>query len=193
MTLDELFSKVCGFARERHAGQIREGSGEPYINHPMSVAAAFDLKTQPIEKLSAVLHDTIEDGGVTTAEIVALAGDDPQFRQMMKEVAAVVELLSHRPSPRGSTLERRRELYREALLRAKSNPHSRLVKIADLRDNLATLGELPLARQAELRFKYDGALALLEAQDNSTENPHLDDLNSRHPENRPEQQGVSHG
>ena len=165
MTLDELYAKVCAFAKERHAGQCREGTGEPYVNHPMSVAAAFDLATQPIEKLSAVLHDTIEDCGATQAEIVALADDDPQLRQIMEEVATVVELLSHRPSRKGATPEERREHYREALLRAKSNPHARLVKIADLRDNIATLDELPLPRQAELRFKYDGALALMEAQD----------------------------
>lgn len=161
MTLDELYSRVCAFAAERHAGQRREGSGEPYISHPMSVAAAFDLATQPIEKLAAVLHDTIEDCGVTTDEIVALAGDDPKFRPMMQEVATAVELLSHRPCAKGATPEQRREHYREALLRAKSNPHSRLVKIADLRDNISTLHELPLPRQTELRFKYDGALALM--------------------------------
>ena len=164
MTLEELYSKVCAFAMERHAGQTREGSGEAYINHPMAVAAAFDLKTQPIEKLSAVLHDTIEDCGTTPAEIAALAGDDPQFREMMDEVATVVALLSHGHSAKGTSQEKRRENYRRALLRAKSNPHSRLVKIADLRDNLSSLDKLPLPRQAELRFKYDGALALLEAQ-----------------------------
>lgn len=163
MTLDELYSKTCEFASSRHAGQRREGSGEPYFNHPLAVAAAFDLKTQPVEKLAAILHDTIEDCGATREEIVALAGDDRRLRRMMAEVALVVELLTHRPSSAGATREQRREQYREALERAKSNPHSRLVKIADLRDNMSTLDKLPPERQAELRFKYSGALELLEA------------------------------
>ena len=163
MTLPDLYTSVYGFAKARHAGQVREGSGKPYFCHPEAVAATFDLETQPVEKMAAILHDTMEDCGVSRAEIVALAGEDAHFRALMDEVATAVEHLTHQHSPKDASPEQRRNLYREALLRAKSNPHARLVKIADLRDNLSTLDRLPQNRRGELSFKYSGALDVLGA------------------------------
>src|SRR5881394_3824775 len=51
------------FARERHAGQFREGGGE-YIIHPLRVAISLvsELGVDDLDLfLSAVLHDVIED------------------------------------------------------------------------------------------------------------------------------------
>lgn len=168
MTVGDLYRAARDFAAARHSGQLREGTGKPYIVHPEAVAAVFDIGTHPVEKIAAVLHDTMEDCGVTRAEIVALAGEDPGCRSLMEEVATVVGLLTHQHDLRGAPDGLRRKLYREALVRAKSNPHSRLVKIADIRDNLSSLDTLPAARRAQLAFKYSGALEFLGAEETAT-------------------------
>src|SRR5579862_6686017 len=58
------------FADEAHLGQMRN-SGLPYITHPIAVAgicAEWRLDAQAI--MAALLHDTMEDCGVTKAELI---------------------------------------------------------------------------------------------------------------------------
>ncbi|MCX7043018.1 MAG: HD domain-containing protein, partial [Gammaproteobacteria bacterium] len=53
------------FADQAHLGQFR-ASGEPYITHPIAVAglcADWKLDAQAI--MAALMHDTLEDQGVT--------------------------------------------------------------------------------------------------------------------------------
>ena len=62
------------FADEAHLGQFR-ASGEPYITHPIAVAglcADWKLDVQAI--MAALMHDTIEDCGVTKAELIERFG-----------------------------------------------------------------------------------------------------------------------
>ncbi|HXM45837.1 MAG TPA: HD domain-containing protein [Bryobacteraceae bacterium] len=68
------------FAAERHAAQRRKGrTAEPYVNHLLEVAellarTADDLDTNLI--VAALLHDTIEDVGVSREEIAERFGED---------------------------------------------------------------------------------------------------------------------
>lgn len=58
------------FADEAHLGQLRN-SGEPYITHPIAVAqqcAEWKLDAQAL--MAALLHDAIEDCGVTKSELI---------------------------------------------------------------------------------------------------------------------------
>src|SRR5258707_824047 len=68
------------FAAERHSGQRRKGAaGEPYINHLLEVAELVSsVLTEPDTSLviAALLHDTIEDVGVTKEELIQLFGLD---------------------------------------------------------------------------------------------------------------------
>ncbi|MFP3747540.1 HD domain-containing protein, partial [Achromobacter sp. SIMBA_011] len=62
------------FSDEAHLGQYLQ-SGEPYITHPVAVAeicAGWKLDAQAIQ--AALLHDVIEDQGVTKAEIAERFG-----------------------------------------------------------------------------------------------------------------------
>ena len=73
------------FADEKHLGQIRK-SGEPYISHPLAVAeicADWKLDAQAI--MAALLHDVVEDQGVTLEELIERFG---------APVAAMVDGLS---------------------------------------------------------------------------------------------------
>lgn len=66
-----ILVEAVEYAAEKHRGQLRKYTGEPYINHPLSVAAIVGLYLPGNEEAqaAAVLHDTIEDCGVTPAEI----------------------------------------------------------------------------------------------------------------------------
>jgi guanosine-3',5'-bis(diphosphate) 3'-pyrophosphohydrolase len=77
------------FAAERHANQKRKGkAGEPYINHLIEVAQLVSSALpEPDTNLviAALLHDTIEDAGVTKPELVERFGSD--VAELVSEVA----------------------------------------------------------------------------------------------------------
>ncbi|WP_164125677.1 HD domain-containing protein, partial [Stenotrophomonas maltophilia] len=61
----KLVKEAFHFSDEAHLGQYHQ-SGEPYITHPVAVAeicAGWKLDVQSI--MAALLHDVIEDQGVT--------------------------------------------------------------------------------------------------------------------------------
>lgn len=71
----ELFDEALCFAAERHSGQRRKLSDAPYVLHPMEVASIVGTMTDDQEILAAaILHDTVEDAGVTFEEITERFG-----------------------------------------------------------------------------------------------------------------------
>ena len=57
-------TKAFSLAAELHKGQVRKGSGEPYLSHVMGVAAlVIRYKGTENEVAGALLHDTAEDCG----------------------------------------------------------------------------------------------------------------------------------
>lgn len=58
------------FAVEKHEGQYRKGSETPYIHHPIEVGTIIEYAGGTWEEVSAgLLHDVIEDCGVSKKEI----------------------------------------------------------------------------------------------------------------------------
>ena len=64
LQLTRRFEQALIFATRKHAGQIRKGTGTPYISHLLSVAALV-LEAGGNEDLAiaALLHDVVEDCG----------------------------------------------------------------------------------------------------------------------------------
>jgi (p)ppGpp synthase/HD superfamily hydrolase len=65
--------RAASFAAKKHSGQKRKGSdGEPYINHPLEVANLL-VNIGGVDDadvvVAALLHDTVEDCGVSYEEI----------------------------------------------------------------------------------------------------------------------------
>ena len=71
--------QAASFAAQKHTNQKRKGSNqEPYINHPLEVAnlLANVGNVDDLDVLiAAILHDTIEDTGVTKDELAGLFGE----------------------------------------------------------------------------------------------------------------------
>lgn len=73
MVTAETLEKAIAFAVEKHKGVKRKGDGRPYILHPMSVLitllAVKQSKNSFLLATAAILHDVVEDCGVTLEEI----------------------------------------------------------------------------------------------------------------------------
>ena len=71
----ELLSQAIQFAVKAHDGMRRKKEGVPYIVHPMESAVIVGTMTNDQNLISAaVLHDVVEDAGVTLEEIEKLFG-----------------------------------------------------------------------------------------------------------------------
>ena len=66
----ELVSQAIQFAVKAHDGMRRKKSDAPYILHPLEAAVIVGTMTDDQELISAaVLHDVVEDAGVSLEEI----------------------------------------------------------------------------------------------------------------------------
>ena len=120
------------FAVNAHAGTKRKGKDRPYILHPIEVMTIAAGITEDEEVLAAaVLHDTIEDTGVTRREISDAFGE---------RVAALVDSESENKRtglPPESTWQLRKQETIDHLITAERD-----VKLIALGDKLANLREI---------------------------------------------------
>src|SRR5437660_7367531 len=78
----DLIVKAYQVARAAHEGQVRR-SGDPYIQHPLAVATILaELGLDDITISAALLHDAVEDTGVTLDDVTSDFG---------AEVSAIVD------------------------------------------------------------------------------------------------------
>ncbi len=130
------------FADEAHLGQIRN-SGEPYITHPIAVAqqcAEWKLDAQAL--MAALLHDAIEDCGVTKPELIERFG---------APVAELVDGLTKLEKLEFNTREENQaESFRKMLLAMARDVRVILIKLADRTHNMRTLGDVPRSKWARI-------------------------------------------
>ena len=70
----DLLERAYAFAHEKHEGQKRR-TGEPYIEHPIAVAGILaELGMDDPTLAAGLLHDVVEDCGVTFEEIAQRFG-----------------------------------------------------------------------------------------------------------------------
>ena len=121
------------FAAKRHAAQKRKGAeGAPYVNHLLEVASLVaDALEAPDENLiaAALLHDSIEDVGVSRDELI---------REFGLDVADLVaEVTDDKSLPKA---ERKRLQIVNAPLKSR---RAGFIKVADKISNLRALLESP--------------------------------------------------
>lgn len=123
-----LTDAALEFAEQKHEGQKRRYTGEPYITHCMEVAALlyFQASVRPTKQMiaAAYLHDVVEDCGVTLAEIEQKFGE---------EISTLVYWLTDISKPTDGN---------RAVRKAKDRRHSAMapaaaktIKLADLISN----------------------------------------------------------
>ncbi|WP_370512960.1 RelA/SpoT family protein [Ottowia flava] len=134
----ELVRRAYRFADTAHLGQMRH-SGEPYITHPIAVAAqCAEWKLDAHALMAALLHDAMEDCGVTKADLV---------EQFGVSVAELVDGLTKLDKLQFSTREEgQAESFRKMLLAMARDVRVILIKLADRTHNMRTMGDMPRSK-----------------------------------------------
>ncbi|MCZ2407786.1 MAG: bifunctional (p)ppGpp synthetase/guanosine-3',5'-bis(diphosphate) 3'-pyrophosphohydrolase [Burkholderiales bacterium] len=134
----EQVRQAYRFADEAHLGQLRN-SGEPYITHPIAVAAlcaSWKLDAQAL--MAALLHDAMEDCGVTKADLIERFG---------APVAEMVDGLTKLDKLQFTTREENQaESFRKMLLAMARDVRVILIKLADRTHNMRTLSDMPRSK-----------------------------------------------
>jgi GTP diphosphokinase / guanosine-3',5'-bis(diphosphate) 3'-diphosphatase len=128
---EAALNRAYVFSMSRHGSQKR-ASGDPYFSHPVEVAGILtDLKLDGASIITALLHDTVEDGVASEGEIEQMFGDE--IGRLVDGVTKLgkIELQSH--------TERQAENFRKFLLAMSEDIRVLLVKLADRLHNMRTL------------------------------------------------------
>ena len=132
MLFSPLLERAVRFASEAHRHQMRKGSTVPYISHPIQVAWLLVRAGFTDEALlaAAVLHDVVEDCGVTLEEL---------RQEFSPAVAEIVAKLSERKYDEHGRRRSWEERKREHLAELAAAPLAvRAVALADKLHNLET-------------------------------------------------------
>ena len=126
-------------AAEAHSGQFRH-SGEPYVSHPVAVAGIVaDLGLDETTVVAALLHDSVEDTGVTLEDLERWFGAD---------VASVVDGVTKLDRLAFDSKEAQQAAtIRKMFIAMASDWRVLLIKMADRLHNMRTLAVMPPAKQ----------------------------------------------
>jgi len=135
--------RAISLAAERHAGQVDKANA-PYILHPLRVM----LNVPDIEhKIVAVLHDILEDTATTIDELYRLG-----FQTHL--IDAIIALTKQESESRI-----------QAAQRTVQNPIARVVKLADITDNMdLTRIQSPTMKDFERLKEYQQVRDILLSQ-----------------------------
>lgn len=140
-------SVAIDFATEHHAGQSRL-SGDPYITHPIAVAAILVDWGMDIDTVIAgVLHDTVEDTDVTINDIESFFGRDVSFlvdgvTKVSQARAGMRDLKSYLPATKDNLTK--------LLIAVGEDVRVIIIKLADRLHNMRTLSYKPRDKQRKI-------------------------------------------
>ncbi len=139
---ESLLNKAYVYAMQKH-GKQKRANGDPYISHPLEVAAILtDMRLDEATIAVALLHDTIEDTTATRAEIDEIFGE---------EIGELVEGLTKlKKLDLVSKRAKQAENLRKLLLAISDDVRVLLVKLADRLHNMRTLDFVPPDKRARI-------------------------------------------
>ncbi|MGZ3768012.1 MAG: RelA/SpoT family protein [Bdellovibrio sp.] len=159
-TLDDLLVRIRGyypnadlkviekaylFSEKAHEGQIRR-SGEPYIAHPLSVAAILaDLHLDLDTVATGLLHDTVEDTDVTLEDIRREFGD--VIAHLVDGVTKISQMKFK------NSHEKQGENIRKMIVAMGKDVRVVLIKLADRLHNMRTLNFMPFEKQERIALE----------------------------------------
>ena len=138
---EELIAGAYRVAHAAHRGQVRK-SGEPFVYHPLATGAILaELRLDATTIAASLLHDVLEDTGVTKAELAGQFGDE------VAEIVDGVTKLGNLPS--GNLEEAQAESLRKMIVAMSRDVRVIIIKLADRLHNMRTLAYLK--RETQLR------------------------------------------
>ncbi|CCX37245.1 putative GTP diphosphokinase [Clostridium sp. CAG:1013] len=137
----ERIEAAYRLAEEKHREQKRS-SGEPYIIHPLSVAAILvGLGMDSESVMAGLLHDVVEDTDCTIEDIT---------KQFGKEVALLIDGVTKLGKiPYSSREEQQAENLRKMLMAMAEDIRVIIIKFADRMHNLSTLEYMSPQKQRD--------------------------------------------
>ena len=138
-----LIREAFTFSNASHKGQLRK-SGEPYINHPLSVASILaDMKMDAVCIAAAILHDVVKD---------TAAGKEDIEKRFGLEISRIVDGVSKidKNIKFLSRDEAQAENFSKMMLAMSDDLRVILVKLADRLHNMRTLD--CLSKEKKLRI-----------------------------------------
>jgi GTP pyrophosphokinase/guanosine-3',5'-bis(diphosphate) 3'-pyrophosphohydrolase len=138
----KLVREAYKFADQAHLGQFR-ADGQPYITHPIAVAAqCAEWKLDGQALMAALMHDTIEDQGVTKTELIERFG---------APTADLVDGLTKLDKLQFNTREEgQAESFRKMLLAMSRDVRVILVKLADRLHNMRTMDAMAASKRQRI-------------------------------------------
>ena len=137
-----LILKAILFAVDKHQGQMRK-SGDPYVTHVIEVAIMLaQLRVGPATICAGLLHDTVEDCGVSKDEIK---------KQFSAEIATIVESVTKIGN---LTFKDEKEYlaanHRKIFIAMAKDIRVILVKLVDRLHNMRTLSYQSVEKQRKI-------------------------------------------
>ena len=135
----ETLQRACFFAARAH-GEQKRSSGEPYVTHPLAVAAILaSWRLDGHTLCAAVLHDCLEDTAVTKKTLV------DQFGSEIADLVDGVTKLSQINAK--NKAEAQAENFRRMMLAVVKDIRVILIKLADRLHNMETIDALPIHKR----------------------------------------------
>jgi GTP pyrophosphokinase len=150
------------FAQKAHDGQLRK-SGEPFIEHPIATAVQLaEMRLDATTLAAALLHDVIEDTGVTYNDLAKRFG--PEVARLVDGVTKLkrldqvqvngngLEPAPAEPAPRPSLNAETERIasLRKMLVAMAEDIRVVLIKLSDRLHNMRTLSHMPADRQQRI-------------------------------------------
>jgi GTP pyrophosphokinase len=134
-----LIERAYQVAERAHEGQTRK-SGEPYITHPVAVAKiCAELGLDDVTVAAALLHDAVEDTGVTLDQLEADFG---------VEVARIVDGVTKLDRIKFDSKEAQQAAtVRKMLVAMAKDLRVLIIKLADRLHNMRTIAAMPAWKQ----------------------------------------------
>ncbi|MGQ0519718.1 MAG: RelA/SpoT family protein [Actinomycetota bacterium] len=134
-----LIQLAYDVAEKAHETQVRK-SGEAYIHHPVAVATIVaELGLDDVTIASALLHDAVEDTGVTLEDV---------SRDFGPEVASIVDGVTKLDRVRFDSREAQQAAsMRKMLVAMAKDWRVLIIKLADRLHNMRTIAAMPEFKQ----------------------------------------------
>ncbi|MCB9403565.1 MAG: bifunctional (p)ppGpp synthetase/guanosine-3',5'-bis(diphosphate) 3'-pyrophosphohydrolase [Microthrixaceae bacterium] len=137
-----LITQAYDLAASAHSGQTRR-TGEPYIQHPLSVAQIVaELGLDEVTIAAALLHDSVEDTGVGLEELTRRFGPD---------VAGIVDGVTKLDRLSFDSKQAQQAAsMRKMLVAMAKDLRVLMIKLADRLHNMRTLGAMSAEAQTRI-------------------------------------------
>lgn len=136
----KLLKKAIDYAVEKHGNQLRK-SGDLFVTHPIETALiCADLKLDTETIAAAVLHDVVEDCGVSMDEVTEEFGS---------EIASLIDGVTKLEKIKFKGEEGQAENFRKMLVAMAKDIRVVLIKLADRLHNMRTIEYLRPEKQKE--------------------------------------------